>query len=209
MTRIPLSLLVNSDPIKREDDAATPFMSYTHVPLKTHSLFKPSEAESSLPSFGSVQGFVQHVQRHSPSFLEQPSFYQSQYSTPHPSYQVPRHPDPSPYSHYPLPQTQHSSPYGDVSAFGYSPAPGDYNPYGIQSPLQGNHSYDASAKKRSTKFAPEQTILLRAAFESNPRPSASEVIQLANQVGLSSRQVKIWFQNARSRSKSKPGEDPQ
>ncbi|KAL0224244.1 hypothetical protein P9112_003634 [Eukaryota sp. TZLM1-RC] len=57
--------------------------------------------------------------------------------------------------------------------------------------------------RRSHKFSPEQTAILRNEFEKNPRPSPTDVARIAQQVGLLERQVKVWFQNSRSRRPKK------
>uniref|UniRef100_A0A5B7CCY4 Homeobox-leucine zipper protein n=1 Tax=Davidia involucrata TaxID=16924 RepID=A0A5B7CCY4_DAVIN len=58
-------------------------------------------------------------------------------------------------------------------------------------------------KKKERRFSDEQIKLMESMFESESRPEFQIKQQLANQIGLQPRQVAIWFQNKRARSKSK------
>nr|XP_043630750.1 homeobox-leucine zipper protein ATHB-7-like [Erigeron canadensis] len=54
-----------------------------------------------------------------------------------------------------------------------------------------------------SRFSDEQIQFLEYMFETQSRPELRMKQQLANQIGLQPRQVAIWFQNRRARSKSR------
>lgn len=56
---------------------------------------------------------------------------------------------------------------------------------------------------RRKRFNDDQIKSLEITFESEARPELHLKQQLANKLGLQPRQVAIWFQNKRARSKSK------
>ena len=58
-------------------------------------------------------------------------------------------------------------------------------------------------KIRKRKFSEEQIRSLEFLFESEARPEARIKQKVATNLGLHPRQVAIWFQNKRARSKSK------
>ena len=58
-------------------------------------------------------------------------------------------------------------------------------------------------KIRKRKFSEEQIRSLEFLFESEARPEAQLKQKVASELGLHPRQVAIWFQNKRARSKSK------
>lgn len=68
--------------------------------------------------------------------------------------------------------------------------------HSITSIRNGNHS----SKRR---FDDTQIRSLETIFETESRPELRVKQQLANKLGLQPRQVAIWFQNKRARSKSK------
>lgn len=53
------------------------------------------------------------------------------------------------------------------------------------------------------RFSDDQIRYLESMFEAESRPELRAKQQLANKLGLQPRQVAIWFQNKRARSKSK------
>ncbi|XVE58157.1 hypothetical protein DITRI_Ditri04bG0147800 [Diplodiscus trichospermus] len=59
------------------------------------------------------------------------------------------------------------------------------------------------SSKKKRKFSDEQIKLLEFMFESDSRPESPIKQQLANELGLHPRQIAIWFQNRRARSKTK------
>ncbi|XP_059662143.1 homeobox-leucine zipper protein ATHB-12-like [Cornus florida] len=58
-------------------------------------------------------------------------------------------------------------------------------------------------KKNKRRFSDRQIEQLESMFESESRPQLRTKQELANKTGLHPRQVAIWFQNKRSRSKPK------
>lgn len=58
-------------------------------------------------------------------------------------------------------------------------------------------------KANKKRFTDEQIRLLETMFEAESRPELQIKHKLANELGLHPRQVAIWFQNKRARSKSK------
>ncbi|XVF10311.1 hypothetical protein REPUB_Repub07fG0171800 [Reevesia pubescens] len=60
-----------------------------------------------------------------------------------------------------------------------------------------------SSSKNKRRFSDEQIKSLEFMFESDSRPESVIKQQLANELGLHPRQIAIWFQNRRARSKSK------
>ncbi|KAL6979397.1 hypothetical protein U1Q18_021062 [Sarracenia purpurea var. burkii] len=57
--------------------------------------------------------------------------------------------------------------------------------------------------KNKRRFSDEQIRTLELMFETESRPELQMKQRLANEIGLQPRQVAIWFQNKRARSKSK------
>jgi len=66
-------------------------------------------------------------------------------------------------------------------------------------------------KKKRQRTNPDQLAILEQIFQTDKMPNQQTRVQLADQLGMSSRRVQIWFQNKRAkvkRSSSKPdGED--
>ncbi|EPS57803.1 hypothetical protein M569_17014, partial [Genlisea aurea] len=65
----------------------------------------------------------------------------------------------------------------------------------------GNGSCHRPEKKRRLKS--EQVKLLEKVFEVENKLVPCRKLQIAREIGLNPRQVAIWFQNRRARSKSK------
>ena len=57
--------------------------------------------------------------------------------------------------------------------------------------------------KNKKRFSDEQIKSLEVMFRSDSRPESRTKQQLAGEVGLQPRQVAIWFQNRRARSRTK------
>eukprot|EP01132_Coremiostelium_polycephalum_P003841 gene3841-4785_t len=62
-------------------------------------------------------------------------------------------------------------------------------------------SLSASQKKKRQRTSPEQLAILEQIFETDKMPSQQIRVRLANQLGMSSRRVQIWFQNKRAKVK--------
>jgi len=64
-------------------------------------------------------------------------------------------------------------------------------------------------KKKRQRTSPDQLAILEQIFQTDKMPSQQTRVQLADQLGMSSRRVQIWFQNKRAKVKrgiSKSGE---
>ncbi|KAL3314773.1 hypothetical protein Ciccas_006603 [Cichlidogyrus casuarinus] len=72
-------------------------------------------------------------------------------------------------------------------------------------PKQLQHQQEEQRRSRSV-IRPDQVEQLRAYYRINSLPTASEVQRLSSLIGLRTKVVRVWFQNARSRDrKSVPG----
>ncbi|GMJ06299.1 ARABIDOPSIS THALIANA HOMEOBOX 7, homeobox 7 [Hibiscus trionum] len=69
----------------------------------------------------------------------------------------------------------------------------------IQHPITNVKSHS----KNKRRFSDEQIRSLEVMFESDSRPESVIKQQLANELGLQPRQIAIWFQNRRARTKAK------
>lgn len=67
----------------------------------------------------------------------------------------------------------------------------------------GMHPNIKPRNKNKRRFSDEQIKSLEFMFESDARPESLIKQQLANELGLEPRQIAIWFQNRRARSKTK------
>lgn len=86
------------------------------------------------------------------------------------------------------------------------PAPWTVVPFPLNEMEAGLHSITSTRNaKHSSKrrFDDTQIRSLETIFETESRPELRVKQQLANKLGLQPRQVAIWFQNKRARSKSK------
>ncbi|GAM20270.1 hypothetical protein SAMD00019534_034450 [Acytostelium subglobosum LB1] len=62
-------------------------------------------------------------------------------------------------------------------------------------------SSSSAYKKKRQRTSPEQLAILEQIFETDKMPSQQIRMRLANQLGMSSRRVQIWFQNKRAKVK--------
>jgi hypothetical protein len=69
-------------------------------------------------------------------------------------------------------------------------------PGGFPDPLQHHHN-----KKKRQRTSPDQLAILEQIFTTDKMPSQQTRVQLADQLGMSSRRVQIWFQNKRAKVK--------
>jgi len=60
---------------------------------------------------------------------------------------------------------------------------------------------DQQNKKKRQRTSPDQLAILDQVFVTDKMPSQQTRIQLADQLGMSSRRVQIWFQNKRAKVK--------
>jgi len=60
---------------------------------------------------------------------------------------------------------------------------------------------DHGNKKKRQRTNPDQLAILETIFQTDKMPSQQTRIQLADQLGMSSRRVQIWFQNKRAKVK--------
>jgi len=72
---------------------------------------------------------------------------------------------------------------------------------------------DQHNKKKRQRTSPDQLAILEQIFQTDKMPSQQTRVQLADQLGMSSRRVQIWFQNKRAKvkrgiSKSSDGQAP-
>lgn len=65
------------------------------------------------------------------------------------------------------------------------------------------HIKKSTKNSRRKRFSDDQIRSLESTFESESRPELHLKQHLANKLGLHPRQIAIWFQNKRARSKSK------
>jgi len=64
-----------------------------------------------------------------------------------------------------------------------------------------NDSLSAHNKKKRQRTSPDQLAILEQIFQTDKMPSQQTRVQLADQLGMSSRRVQIWFQNKRAKVK--------
>jgi len=60
---------------------------------------------------------------------------------------------------------------------------------------------DQHNKKKRQRTSPDQLAILEQIFQTDKMPSPQTRVQLADQLGMSSRRVQIWFQNKRAKVK--------
>jgi len=82
--------------------------------------------------------------------------------------------------------------------------------HGVKFP--GGFPDDQHNKKKRQRTSPDQLAILEQIFQTDKMPSQQTRVQLADQLGMSSRRVQIWFQNKRAKVKRgvshKSGEGP-
>jgi len=81
--------------------------------------------------------------------------------------------------------------------------------HGVKFP--GGFPDDQHNKKKRQRTSPDQLAILEQIFQTDKMPSQQTRVHLADQLGMSSRRVQIWFQNKRAKVKrgvSKTGEGP-
>jgi len=81
--------------------------------------------------------------------------------------------------------------------------------HGVKFPGGFPDPLDHHNKKKRQRTSPDQLAILEQIFQTDKMPSQQTRVQLADQLGMSSRRVQIWFQNKRAKVKrgiSKSGE---
>jgi hypothetical protein len=73
-------------------------------------------------------------------------------------------------------------------------------PGGFPDPDQ-DQDQDSNNKKKRQRTSPDQLAILEQIFQTDKMPSQQTRVQLADQLGMSSRRVQIWFQNKRAKVK--------
>jgi len=72
--------------------------------------------------------------------------------------------------------------------------------HGVKFP-GGFPDHDQQNKKKRQRTSPDQLAILEQIFQTDKMPSQQTRVQLADQLGMSSRRVQIWFQNKRAKVK--------
>jgi len=72
--------------------------------------------------------------------------------------------------------------------------------HGVKFP-GGFPDHDSNNKKKRQRTSPDQLAILEQIFQTDKMPSQQTRVQLADQLGMSSRRVQIWFQNKRAKVK--------
>jgi len=86
--------------------------------------------------------------------------------------------------------------------------------HGVKFPGGFPDADDQHNKKKRQRTSPDQLAILETIFQTDKMPSQQTRVQLADQLGMSSRRVQIWFQNKRAKvkrglSKSEGTESPE
>lgn len=66
---------------------------------------------------------------------------------------------------------------------------------------------DLLNKKKRQRTSPDQLAILEQIFQTDKMPNQQTRVQLADQLGMSSRRVQIWFQNKRAKVKRSGSKD--
>jgi hypothetical protein len=73
--------------------------------------------------------------------------------------------------------------------------------HGVKFPGGFPEDQDQNNKKKRQRTSPDQLAILETIFQTDKMPSQQTRVQLADQLGMSSRRVQIWFQNKRAKVK--------
>jgi len=75
--------------------------------------------------------------------------------------------------------------------------------HGVKFPggFPDNDQEDQHNKKKRQRTSPDQLAILEQIFQTDKMPSQQTRVHLADQLGMSSRRVQIWFQNKRAKVK--------
>ena len=60
-------------------------------------------------------------------------------------------------------------------------------------------------RKKRTVYTDKQLETLREYYVKQPNPNSDDIEKIANNIGLTKRNVQVWFQNKRARDKKNPG----
>jgi len=66
---------------------------------------------------------------------------------------------------------------------------------------ENENENDLLNKKKRQRTSPDQLAILETIFQTDKMPNQQTRVQLADQLGMSSRRVQIWFQNKRAKVK--------
>jgi hypothetical protein len=75
--------------------------------------------------------------------------------------------------------------------------------HGVKLPVESPNDNESgtNSKKKRQRTSPEQLAILEQIFQTDKMPNQQTRVQLADQLGMSSRRVQIWFQNKRAKVK--------
>jgi hypothetical protein len=73
--------------------------------------------------------------------------------------------------------------------------------HGVKLPTSHEDDNDMLNKKKRQRTSPDQLAILEQIFQTDKMPNQQTRVQLADQLGMSSRRVQIWFQNKRAKVK--------
>lgn len=79
--------------------------------------------------------------------------------------------------------------------------------HGVKLPVNSPTYESNSSKKKRQRTSPEQLAILEQIFQTDKMPNQQTRVQLADQLGMSSRRVQIWFQNKRAKVKRGTGKE--
>ncbi|CAI7739733.1 unnamed protein product [Closterium sp. NIES-54] len=96
------------------------------------------------------------------------------------------------------------TPNGEAGERGTGGAEGEVE--GEAASAEGGEDGEGSGNKRKMRLSQEQQSTMEAVFRKTPRLTPREKCVLAGQLGVRVRQVEVWFQNRRARTKVKDTE---
>ncbi|XP_015908113.2 barH-like 1 homeobox protein [Parasteatoda tepidariorum] len=105
-----------------------------------------------------------------------------------------------------LGQKEHSN-SSAISASDESTSANNLPQYDSDTTIDSENASDDKRKRARTAFTSSQIKALEVEFEKNKYLSVSKRLQLAKQLKLSETQIKIWFQNRRTKWKRKYSTD--